>query len=156
MNSEWVIAISAAVTGIATAVIAWYTKVNKDLLGVQKELLTSQRMAEKNAKSPILVLIKPVGAEGKRGESNLTWWPKLLIKNVGIGPALNVKYLNKGVHKGVQPLGTAEEQSVNLEARVGDPFTLSDEVTIQYEDLFARKWETIVAVNLEHRIVSPS
>ena len=156
MTSNVVIAIAAVVTALATVFIAWFTKVNKELVSVQRNMLESHRVAEQNAKSPILVLGEKTGAMSTPRDAR-TLTRVFLIRNVGFGPALNVRYTIEGQPEGTfpKPLGIQDDQRVDLATSNTTPWELTARVTIQYSDVFGRTWTAEVERNMVQRVQGP-
>lgn len=86
----WLNSNSAAVTAVATLVIAWASWVSSRVVRLEKKIERANRM-------PVLVFVDEQTSDHR----------SLYVKNVGYGPALNV--VRKLVNPGTQLLGTSAE-----------------------------------------------
>ena len=151
MASDWIIAAAAGITAIATGFIAWFTKLNRDMVRLQKRSLASQKSAEQNARSPILSLKKDT-THGIRSAPTIT--ARFMIRNVGFGPALNIRFRYLGGDQAIAPLAAGEEWQVVFQANYSNGVTsLKSNVQILCNDIFGRQWTTEILTDLTHNVI---
>jgi hypothetical protein len=94
--------LTAAVTAVATIVIAWASVLSSRLFRLQKKIEKANRM-------PVLTFVEEEGAADRR---------EVYIKNAGYGPALNIvrKVINPGALLGIKPRLYTEPQEVTIGA----------------------------------------
>lgn len=182
MNWNAVIAICTAAAAVFTAVMAWYTRAAiKNSRQEYRDAQTQSEVRRRDAFRPAVVLSQFEGVEPEDRSNVIQFDPAVgldergfvrvsgFLKNVGVGPALNVRLLfrvmgktNYGFTLALAPIGARDKydlaqrapngQGLRYPVRPTPGFNASDiafasgsgwDIAIEYEDVFGNAFHTI-------------
>ena len=142
-------------------ITAQYAKSTADQAGVSKKMAQETAEARFASLQPILVMGRTIAygviKDVRQIAEQTTIGDRTFLYNVGSGPALNLRFYLKEPNR-KNPTGTSsgkelralspeEGYELNLKSVFGEQWLRSQDLVVEYEDVFGRKWRSGLELN---------